>query len=50
VLRINQEDATDVIQALQRYDFDVKSWFMDKGKIDSVAEERYNAFINYMDV
>jgi len=50
VFSIDKNDATEVIQALERHGYQVNAWFMDKGKIDKVLEERYEAFINYINV
>lgn len=50
VFSIDKEDATEVINALERHSYLVNSWFMNKGKIDSILEERYSAFMKYINV
>jgi acetoin utilization protein AcuB len=50
VFSIDKDDATEVINALERHSYHVNSWFMNKGKIDSIIEERYSAFMKYINV
>lgn len=50
VFSIDKDDATEVISALERHGYQVNSWFMNKGKIDSILEERYSAFMKYINV
>ena len=50
VFSIDKNDATEAISALERHGFLVDSWFMNKGKIDSLLEERYNAFLKYINI
>ncbi len=50
VFSINKKDATEVIQALERHSYHVNAWFMNKGKIDHIQEERYEALMNYINV
>ncbi|MDA3853536.1 MAG: hypothetical protein PF444_04775 [Bacteroidales bacterium] len=50
VFSIDKDDASDVIQALERHSYPVNAWFMNKGKIDNILEERYDAFMKYINV
>ncbi len=50
VFSIDKNDATETIQALDRHGYTVDSWFMNKGKIDSMMEERYSAFMKYINI
>lgn len=50
VFSIDKDDASEVINALERHSYQVNSWFMNKGKIDSILEERYSAFMKYINV
>lgn len=50
VFSIDKNDASDVIQALERHSYHVNAWFMNKGKIDNILEERYDAFMKYINV
>lgn len=47
---IDKTDATDIIQALERHNYEVSAWFMNDGKIDHILEERYDAIMNFMNV
>lgn len=50
VFCIDKKDATESIQALERHGYMVDSWFMNKGKIDNLMEERYSAFMKYINI
>lgn len=50
VFCIDKNDASEVIQALERHSYHVNAWFMNKGKIDTILEERYDAFMKYINV
>lgn len=50
VFTIDKNDASDVIQALERHSYHINAWFMNKGKIDNILEERYDAFMQYINV
>ena len=50
IFAIDKNDASDVIQALERHNYHVNAWFMNKGKIDNLLEERYDAIMKYINV
>lgn len=50
VICIDKNDATDVIHALERHSYHVNAWFMHKGRIDNILEDRYDAFMKYINV
>lgn len=50
VFSIDKNDATEVIQALERHSYHVNAWFMNKGKIDNILEERYDAIMQYINM
>lgn len=50
VFSIDKNDATDVIHALERHSYHVNAWFMNKGRIDNILDERYDAFMKYINV
>lgn len=50
VFCIDKNDASESIQALERHGYMVDSWFMNKGKIDNLMEERYSAFMKYINI
>lgn len=47
---IDKNDATEIIQTLERHNYHVHAWFMNKGVIDNILDERYNAFMTYINV
>ena len=50
VFGIDKDDASEIIQSLERYEYQVNAWYMNKGKIDDILEERYDAFMNFINV
>ena len=50
VFGIDKNDASEIIQSLERYEYQVNAWYMNKGKIDDIIEERYDAFMNFINV
>ena len=50
VFSIDKNDASELIQALERHSIHVNAWFMNKGKIDNILDERYEAFMKYINV
>ena len=50
VFCIDKNDASESIHALERHGYVVDSWFMNKGKIDNLMEERYSAFMKYINI
>lgn len=49
-LKLNREDITSVIKAFERYDYNLESWFMDNGMLDSVLQERYDSLVHFLNI
>lgn len=49
-LKLNREDITSAIKAFERYGYNVESWYMDNGMLDSVLQERYDSLVRFLDV
>lgn len=47
---IDKNDATEVMHALERHDYAIEAWFVNKSEIDHMLEERYSAFMKYINV
>ena len=47
---IDKTDASEVMQSFERHNYVIDAWFMDKGKLDHLIDERYSAFMQYLNV
>lgn len=47
---IDKTDANDIIQTLERHNYTVNAWYINKSNIDHLLEERYSAFLQYINV
>jgi acetoin utilization protein AcuB len=48
-IKVNREDLTSVLKSFERYNYNVKSWYMNEGKLDSIIQERYDALMRFLD-
>ena len=48
-LKINREDLTSILKAFERYNYNVKTWYMNEGKLDSLIQDRYDSLMRYLD-
>lgn len=49
-IKTNTVDLSSVLQTFYRYGYDVKHTFMGDVKMDSLIENRYDAFMNYLNI
>jgi acetoin utilization protein AcuB len=49
-LKINRSDLTSIIQTFTRYNYTIKSTFMDHDDMDSLYENRYDMFMKYLSI
>lgn len=49
-LKINVVDITSIIHTFNRYDYTIKFSFLEKDLSDDVYKDRYDEFINYMNI
>ncbi len=49
-LKLNREDITSVIKAFERYGYNVETWYMENGMLDTVLQERYDSLVRFLDV
>ena len=47
-LKINRKDLTSILQTFIRYDYIVKASFMDENDLNSLYENRFDAFMKYL--
>lgn len=49
-LKLNLEDITSVIKSFERYGYNVETWYMENGMLDSVLQERYDSLVRFLDI
>lgn len=49
-LKINREDLTSVLKSLERYNYNLKTWYMNEGKLDVLVQERLDSLMRYLDI
>lgn len=49
-LKINRIDLTSIIQTFYRYDYSVKAKFTTEDTMETINKERYESFLNYLNV
>lgn len=48
-IKVNREDLSSIIKSLERYNYNVKSWYMNEGKLDSLIQDRFDALMRFLD-
>lgn len=49
-IKVNRTDISSLIQAFNRYDYEIKASFMDDNVIDSMYKNRYDEFMRYLEI
>lgn len=49
-IKVNVEDLSGIIQTFARYDYVVKSTYMDQSQIKNLFDDRYDQFMRYLNV
>jgi predicted transcriptional regulator len=49
-LKISKNDLTSIVQTFTRYNYTIKSTFMDHDDMDSLYENRYDMFMKYLSI
>jgi len=49
-LKLNTNNLTGMIQALERYNYSIKASFLDNEQLEYFYQERFDAFMNYLDM
>ncbi len=50
ILKLDQEELSPVIQALMRYDYNVKAVYLDNSMLSDLYSERYEQFMKFMNI
>lgn len=50
VLKLDKEDLSPVIQALNRYDYNVKGVYLDHSMLNDLYQDRYDQFMKFMNI
>ena len=49
-IKINMTDISSIIQTFVRYDYNIKAVYMDDSKLTDLYNERYELFMNYLNI
>jgi len=49
-IKINMTDISSIIQTFVRYDYNIKAVYMDDSKLTDMYNERYELFMNYLNI
>jgi predicted transcriptional regulator len=50
VLKLDKEDLSPVIQALTRYDYNIKGVYLDHSMLNDLYKDRYDQFMKFMNI
>lgn len=50
ILKLDKEELSPVIQALMRYDYNVKAVYLDHSMLDDLYNDRYEQFMKFMNI
>lgn len=49
-IKLNTTNLSSIIQAFNRYDYSIKASFLEDEKLDFLYKERFDSFMNYLDM
>jgi len=49
-LKVNRTDLTSVIQTFERYNYQIKAYYMEDEEMDNFYNNRYEAFLRYLSI
>jgi len=50
ILKLNTEELSGVVQALMRYDYNVKAVYQDRSMLTDLYQDRYDQFMKFMNI
>lgn len=50
IVKLNTEELSAVVQALMRYDYNVKATYLDRSMLDDLYKDRYDQFMKFMNI
>ncbi|MCK5538202.1 MAG: hypothetical protein KAI79_15355, partial [Bacteroidales bacterium] len=50
ILKLDKDDLSPVIQAFTRYDYSIKAIYMDNSMLSDLYNDRYDQFMNFMNI
>lgn len=48
--KINQEDLTSIIKSFERYNYNVRVWYMNESMLDQVIQERMDSLLTFLNI
>jgi acetoin utilization protein AcuB len=49
-LKVNKSDLTSILRTFERYDYEVNASFVPDDKMNTVIQDRFDAFMQYLDI
>ncbi len=49
-IKVNSIDITSIIHTFERYNYTIKATYLDNNEIDTMLQNRYESFINYLNI
>ena len=50
ILKLDSEELSGVVQALMRYDYNVKAIYQDRSMLNDLYQDRYDQFVKFMNI
>ena len=50
IIKLNTEELSAVVQALMRYDYNVKATYQDRSMLNDLYKDRYDQFMKFMNI
>jgi len=50
IIKLNTEELSAVVQALMRYDYNVKATYQDRSMLNDLYQDRYDQFMKFMNI
>ncbi|QIA08613.1 hypothetical protein [Draconibacterium halophilum] len=50
ILKLDSEELSGVIQALMRYDYNVKAIYQDRSMLNDLYQDRFDLFMKFMNI
>ena len=50
ILKLNKEELSGVVQALMRYNYNVKAVYQDRSMLSDLYQDRYDQFMKFMNI
>lgn len=49
-LKINKKDLTSIMRTFERYEYEISASYAEEDKMDDIIQDRYDSFMQYLDI